>query len=86
MSEEKKEVEVKVYLSTLDNVLKFVKCFDLERVFTQLNEHKEALLLRPCKEQLDNYIQASTLFFELNGNLISLVDAYLEAKREQEKG
>lgn len=86
MSEEKKkEVEVKVYLSELNNVLKFVECFDLEASFNQLNEYKETLVKRPSKEQLDNYIHVSNLFYELNGNLINLIDAYLEAKREQEK-
>jgi len=83
MSEEKKEVEVKVYLSSLDNVLKFIECFNLSDLFFKLQDCKDVLLARPSKEALDDYIKASSVFFEVNSNLITLADAYLEARLEE---
>lgn len=86
MSEEvKKEVELKVYLAGLEDVPKFIESIDLSRFFYALQDAKEVALAEPTKENLNEYVKASRLFFEINGNLLTLVDAYMQTKYEQSK-
>lgn len=79
----KKEVELKVYLADIDDVPGFVESIDLAKFFYALQDAKAEVLYEPTKENLDKYIKASKLLFEVNGNLLNLVDAFLQTKFEQ---
>lgn len=87
MSEEvlKKEVELKVYLAGLEDVPSFIESIDLSTFFYALQDAKSFALAEPTKENLDKYAKASRLFFEINGNILTLINAYMETKFEQSK-
>lgn len=85
MSENNKEVELKVYLADLENVPDFIESIDLSKFFYTLQDAKEVVLYEPTKENLDKYIKASKLFFEINGNILNLLEAYLQTKLDQTK-
>lgn len=86
MSEEvRKEVELKVYLAGLEDVPAFIESIDLSKFFYDLQDAKGLALVKPTKENLDNYTKASRLFFEINGNVLTLINAYMQTKYEQAK-
>lgn len=78
-----KEVELKVYVAGLEDVPAFIESIDLSKFFYALHDAKDEALSEPTKENLDKYIKSSMQFFQMNGNVINLIEAYMQTKFEQ---
>lgn len=79
-----KEVELKIYLSKLDNVTRFVNSLNIMDIHYNLVGLREDLAVELTQEKLDKYVEESRFFNEVNNNVVNLYQAYLDTKQKEE--
>lgn len=72
------EVELKIYLSDLETVVPFIKSISLYEAFDKLSFQKIKVLDEPTLENLLKYQKLSNELYQINNNLVNLMEAYVD--------